>query len=406
MNITSNASGTMPYAAHVTVTTQTNTETQARTRIATIDAMRGLIMLIMLFDHVRENFFAHVPITDPLTVAGSEPMMFFTRIAAHFCAPLFVFLTGLSAWLYGHPASGTPRSATGFLLKRGMFLIFLELTLVNFAWYGIFPPTILFLQVIWVIGLSMIALALLHRLPSWVLGVIAFVLVFGHNLLTPINFQPGEAGYSVWTILHDRGFLIADGPFKIKVSYPLLPWIGTILLGYLAGPLFARSMPGDRRRRALIGLGLGSLALLAVLRGFNIYGETLPWVTGDSFLQTIMSWVNFTKYPPSLDFLLFTIGTGCLFMAWFELLDNWFMRALVVIGSVPMFFYLFHLYLLLIIQTVLVATVGPTYGQRFGVDHYWQIWVISFALIPVLYFPMHAFARFKHSSKQAWVRYF
>ena len=247
---------------------------------------------------------------------------------------------------------------------------------------------------------------MLHRLPRGVLATLAVALVFGHNLLTPIHFQPDEVGYSIWTILHDRGFLIADGPFKIKVSYPLLPWIGVIALGYLAGPLFAKSFPANRRQSALVWLGVGSLALLAVIRGFNIYGETLPWVTGDNFVQTVMSWVNFTKYPPSLDFLLLTIGTGCLILAWVELLDNWFMRVLVIFGSVPMFFYLFHLYLLLIMQTVLVATVGPTYGQRFGVDQYWHIWVISFALIPVLYFPMRAFARFKHSSKQAWVRYF
>jgi uncharacterized membrane protein len=404
MNTASNAIGSLPNAVQPAAAIRANTKTRAR--IAAIDALRGLIIFIMLFDHVRENFFAHVPITDPLTVSGSEPMLFFTRIAAHFVAPLFVFLAGLAAWLYGHPASGEPRPVTGFLLKRGIFLILLEVTVVNLAWYGIFPPTILFLQVIWVIGLSMVALALLHRLPRWVLAAVAVALVFGHNLLTPIHFQPDEAGYGIWTILHDRGYLVAGGPFKIKVSYPLLPWIGVILLGYLAGPLFAKSFPANRRQRALIWLGVGSLALLAILRGFNIYGETLPWVHGENFVQTLMSWVNFTKYPPSLDFLLLTIGTGCLVLAWFELLDNWFMRVLVIFGSVPMFFYLFHLYLLLILQTVLVATVGPNHGLRFGVDQYWHIWVISFALIPVLYFPMRAFARFKHSSKQAWVRYF
>ncbi len=377
-----------------------------RVRIATIDALRGLIMLIMLFDHVRENFFAHVPITDPLMVAGSDPMMYFTRIAAHLCAPIFVFLTGLSAWLYGHPASGPARDATSFLLKRGLFLIFLEVTFVNLAWYGKLPPNILFLQVIWVIGLSMIALALLHRIPRWALATVGFALVFGHNLLTPINFLPGETGYSLWTILHDRGFLVADGPFKIKVSYPLLPWIGVIILGYLAGPLFARAMPSDDRRRALFLIGCASLGLLAILRGFNIYGETLPWVAGETMLQTVMSWVNFTKYPPSLSFVLFTLGIGCLVLAWFERLDNPAMPILVTFGSVPMFYYLLHLYLLLAMQTVLVATVGTTHGQRFGVDHYWQIWVISFVLMPVLYFPCKAFSDFKRTSKQAWVRYF
>lgn len=394
-------------AAAQSATVATNAAgASVRVRIATIDALRGLIMLIMLFDHVRENFFAHMAITDPLTVPGSEPMMYFTRIAAHFCAPIFVFLTGLSAWLYGHPASGPARVATGFLLKRGLFLVFLEVTFVNLAWYGKLPPSILFLQVIWVIGLSMIALALLHRIPRWMLAAVGFALVFGHNLLTPINFTPDQTGYSIWTVLHDRGFLVAEGPFKIKVSYPLLPWIGIIILGYLAGPLFARSMASDARRRSLIYLGLGSLALLAFLRGFNIYGETLPWEHGETLVQTVMSWVNFTKYPPSLDFVLFTLGGGCLVLAWFERLNNKAMEVLVTFGSVPMFYYLLHLYLLLFLQTILVATIGPTHGQRFGVDHYWQIWVISFALIPLLYFPSKAFSAFKRTSKQAWVRYF
>lgn len=378
-------------------------------RIATIDALRGLIMVVMLFDHVRENFFAHVPVTDPMTLAGAEPMMFFTRIAAHFCAPLFVFLAGISAWLYGHSALREPRDVTGFLLKRGLFLILLELTLVNFSWYGKFPPVTIFLQVIWVIGLSMIALALLHRLPRAILMLIAFALVFGHNLLTPIHFQAGETGYNVWTVLHDRGFLAIEATINIKISYPLLPWIGVILWGYLAGPLFAKSMPSYSRHRALLWLGMGSLMLLAILRGFNLYGETLPWVAGVTWIETAMSWVNFTKYPPSLNFLLFTIGAGCLLLAWFESLNNrcnrW-LSVLTIFGSVPMFYYLFHLYLLLFIQSMLVALLGPNHGERFGVDHYWQIWAISIVLMPVLYFPSRAFAKFKRTSTQGWVKFF
>lgn len=275
----------------------------------------------MLFDHVRENFFAHVAVSDPFIVSGTEPMLFFTRIAAHFCAPLFVFLTGLSAWLYAHPTTEEARTAGGtttFLLKRGGFLIFLELTVINFSWYGKWPHSTLFLQVIWVIGLSMIALALLHRLPKWLLALFAAFLVFGHNLLTPIQFQPAEIGYNIWTVLHDRGFLQLELPIKIKVSYPLLPWIGVILFGYLAGPLFAQSMPRRSRQRALVWIGAASLALLVVLRGFNIYGETLPWLHVETWLRTAMSWLNFTKYPPSLNFLLFTLGFGCLLLAWLE----------------------------------------------------------------------------------------
>lgn len=379
--------------------------TKARARIEVVDVMRGLIMVIMLLDHVREAIYLHKVVTDPLDVENTEPGLFFGRIAAHFCAPMFVFLTGLGAWLYANPASGW-RSPTGFLVKRGLLLVVLELTVITFAWTGTFPPSTIWLQVIWVIGLSMIILGLLHPLPRWVLATIATVLVFGHNALSGIHFQPGEAGFVPWTILHDRGFLIPDGPVKLKVSYPLLPWIGIILYGWLAGPLFARTVTPGQRGRAFTALGLGSIALLLVLRGFNIYGETLPWKPGADTLHTVMSFVNFTKYPPSLDFVLLTLGVGFLLFPRFERLSNGFTRMLATFGGAPMFFYVFHLYLLLALQKGMVALVGANHGERFGVDHVWIVWLVWIALVPVLYPPCKAFANFKRTTTQSWPRYF
>jgi uncharacterized membrane protein len=376
-----------------------------RSRIEVIDVMRGLVMVIMLFDHVRETVYLHVPVTDPMDIAKTEPMLYFTRIAAHFCAPMFVFLTGLGAWLYANPSSA-PRDPSGFLIKRGLLLIALELTLVTFAWSGKFPPPTIWLQVIWVIGVCMIILGLVHRLPKWILGTVAFALVFGHNLLTPIHFQPGDTFYVPWTILHDRGFLITDGPTQLKVSYPLLPWIGVIIFGYLAGPLYSRTMDPAKRARTWTMLGEGSLALLLVLRGFNIYGETLPWTVQPDLLHTVMSFLNFTKYPPSLDFLLLTLGVGFVLFPRLESLSNGFTRVLAVFGGAPMFFYLFHLYFLLALQKILVATVGANHGDRFGIDVYWPVWLISVALLPVLYFPCRAFALYKRTTDKAWVRYF
>ncbi|SFX77423.1 Uncharacterized membrane protein [Janthinobacterium lividum] len=376
-----------------------------RARIAVIDVMRGLVMLIMLFDHVRETVFLHHQVGDPMDAAHVDPALFFTRLAAHVCAPMFVFLTGLSAWLYAHPAAG-PRSATGFLFKRGLLLVVLELVFVNFAWMGTFTPAILYLQVIWVIGLAMMALAVLHKLPLKVLVVLGVAIVAGQHLFTWLHAEEGSVGYYLLTVLLQRGYLVADGAMKIKVSYPLLPWIGVIVLGYAAGPLYARGLSVEGRRRLLLALGGGSLLLLAVLRGFNLYGETLPWVAGDTALRTAMSMLNFTKYPPSLDFLLFTLGLGLLGMAWLESVDNWFTRACATFGGAPMFYYLLHLYLLLLIGTTLTAVLGANHGNRFGVEHIWQVWLIALALMPVLYFPCRAFANYKRTSKQAWVRYF
>jgi uncharacterized membrane protein len=376
-----------------------------RPRIASIDVLRGFIMLIMLFDHVRETIYLHMQVGDPMDVAATEPALFFTRLAAHFCAPIFVFLTGLSAWLYAHPASG-PRSATGFLVKRGLLLVFLELVFVNFAWAGEYPPQTLYLQVIWVIGLAMIVLGLVHRLPLKLLGAVGLLIVFGHNALTWMSFAPGTVAYDVWTILLHRGYLVADGAVKLKVTYPLLPWLGVILVGYAAGPVYAATVTPQRRRQLLRIAGIGALLLLAVLRGLNIYGEELPWTVQDTAVRTVMSFLNYTKYPPSLDFLLMTLGAGALALAAIEPRDNWFTRACATFGGAPMFYYLLHLYLLLGMQHLLVAAFGANHGVRYGVDHVWPVWVVALALMPVLYVPCRAFARFKRSSKQAWVRYF
>lgn len=372
-------------------------------RIASIDVMRGLVILLMMVDHVRERFFYHLNVSDPMDLEMTSPALFFTRMTAHLCAPTFVFLTGMAAWLYANPANKPPRSASSFLLKRGLFLVLIEITLVNFSWFGNFDT--IWLQVIWAIGLSMIALSLMVKLPFLVIGLVGVVIVAGHNLLSPITFNPGETGYTLWAILHDRG-IIFDGAIRIKASYPVLPWIGVILLGYCAGPLYARTMDMLARRKRLIGLGLSLLAILLLLRGFNIYGEVLPWQAQSTALVTLMDFINFTKYPPSLDFLLLTIGIALLMLAWFETLSNKFMDALEVFGSAPMFIYILHLYVLLISYRIALATVGPNAGDLFAFDYVWQIWAVTALLVWALYYPTRAFAKFKHSTTMAWVKYF
>ncbi|MEM8513681.1 putative membrane protein [Massilia sp. MP_M2] len=310
-------------------------------RIASIDIARGLVMLIMTLDHVRETFYMQHQVSDPMDVASTDPALFFSRLAAHFCAPMFVFLTGLSAWLYANPASG-PRSATGFLAKRGAFLILLEIVVINFAWTGTFTPHTVYLQVMWAIGLSMLALALLHRLPLMLLAAIGAAIVAGHNALAGVAFAPDSLAAGAWTILEQRGYLI-DDPVRVRISYPLLAWIGVILLGYAFGPLYARGMPPARRQRWLVLAGVASLLLLAVLRTGNIYGEPLPWAPHETLLRSAMSWLNFTKYPPSLDFLLLTLGVGVLVLAWIERIDAGWVRVAAVFGGAPLFFYIAHL---------------------------------------------------------------
>ncbi|UPW19940.1 heparan-alpha-glucosaminide N-acetyltransferase domain-containing protein [Agarivorans sp. TSD2052] len=387
-----------------TITKNTHSATMVKSpRLASIDVMRGLVMLFMLLDHVRERFYYQHRITDPITIEDTEAELFFTRILAHLCAPIFVFLTGVSAWLYANPSNKAPRSPRAFLLKRGLFLVLLEVTVINFSWFGNYNA--LYLQVIWAIGISMIALALLSSLPNKLIAIIGLLIVFGHNALAPIQFAPGEWGYSLWTILHDRNQLFSSDTFSVFASYPVLPWIGVILLGYAIGPLFSNKVQPKQRQRDLLTLSASVLTLLAVLRGFNIYGEALPWQLGSSHIETIMSFLNFTKYPPSLHFILLTLGIAFALLALFETFNNKATSALKTYGSAPMFFYVFHLYVLLIAYKLAMLTFGPNAGDIFGFAALWQVWCVSAILAVVLYFPTRAFANYKHTSNQAWIKY-
>lgn len=376
-------------------------------RINSIDMMRGLVMVLMIIDHVRERFYLHLQVTDPMVVETTSPGLFFSRLLAHFCAPTFVFLTGLSAWLYQHNGREGERPVTGFLFKRGLFLIALEVSIVTFSWSGHYQTV--YLQVLWAIGCSMIALAALHPLPRSVLIAIGAILILGHNTLTPITFAPQEWGYSLWTLLHDRGYLVIDGPINIKVSYPLLPWIGVIIAGYAVGPLYARATAPEQRQRWLLGLGLAAWLLFALLRGGNIYGETVPWQRSDSVLASIMALVNVTKYPPSLAFLLLTLGAMLLCLRMMERLDSTLSRkvgsVLTHFGGAPMFFYLLHLYILLLMYQIALTLWGANQSALFGVEQLSTIWGISMVLAVILYWPTKRFAAFKRRSQWAWIKY-
>jgi uncharacterized membrane protein len=369
------------------------------TRIASIDIARGIVMLLMTVDHVRETFYLQHQVADPMAVPATDPALFFSRLAAHFCAPMFVFLTGLSAWLYANPAAG-PRDATGFLAKRGLLLVGLELTLVNFAWTGSVAPSTLYLQVIWAIGLAMLALALLHKLPLAVLGVLGAAIVAGHDALH-FDPEPGTLAFAAWTVLEQRGFLL-DDPVRVKISYPLLAWIGVILLGYAAGPLYARATAPALRRGRLLGIGAAALALLAGLRAANGYGEPVPWAAHPEALRTAMSFVNFTKYPPSLDFILLTLGVGLIVLALVERPMRW-TAVPAVFGGAPMFYYLLHLYALLVAQRITAFALGV---PRADVEHVWQVWGIAVLLAAALYWPTRWFGRYKRTSGRGWVKYF
>ncbi|WP_447725597.1 DUF1624 domain-containing protein [Sphingomonas koreensis] len=376
----------------------------ARPRIASIDALRGLVILLMLVDHAREFFYLHAQVGDPMNVAATEPALFFTRLAAHLCAPVFVALTGLSAFLYGE-AKGGKGAASEFLLKRGLFLIALELTVINFAWTFDLTPARIFLQVIWVIGLSMIVLAaLLHLSRRWLIAI-GITIVLGHNLLDPIAFAPGELGYVPWAVLHDRSVIDLPWDGDARSSYPLLPWIGIIALGYGIGPWFRATVEPSARRIRLVWLGAGMLALFVTLRLINIYGEPLHWAMGAVPLQTVMSFLNLTKYPPSADFVLLTLGGGSLLLAGFDRLPHRALSWLVVFGSAPLFFYILHLYLLHLLNLAATATFGQNDGGLFSLPNVGAIWALALLVAVPCWFACRWFGQVKRRSGRWWMRY-
>ncbi len=395
------ATATFDGIAHHAVATMPTAAVTAR--LQSIDALRGFVMVVMLLDHVRETFFLHMQVGDPVDARTVLPALFFTRLLSTICAPVFVALTGLSAWLYGQKHSRAELS--GFLLRRGVFLLLLEISFVSFAWSARFPPQTIWLQVIWAIGVSMICLAGAVHLSRTVVVALGVAIVCGHNLLDGIVLAPGDAFYVPWALLHQRAAFDLAG-ITIKTTYPVLPWIGVILLGYGMGPWFGGNADPVVRQRRLLLLGIALVAGFVLLRMLNLYGDR-PWADAGTLLRTVIGFLALTKYPPSLLFLMATLGVGALLLVLFER-TRWsqMIGPLATLGSAPMFFYLLHLYVLRVGYLVALAVSGPNHGDLFVLGHLGWIWACYAALVVALYFPTRWFAGVKQRRRDiAWLKY-
>jgi len=369
-------------------------------RIRSIDALRGLVMLLMLVDHTREFFFFHAQVSDPMDLSATPPDLAFTRLTAHLCASVFVLLTGLAAWLYGARKGG----ASAFLLKRGLFLIVLELTVVSFAWSFDPTPDIFYLQVIWAIGVAMIALAAALHLPRAALIAVGLTIVLGHNLLDGITVPAGAPGHVVWAVLHDRGLIPLPWGAQVRTSYPVLPWIGVIMLGYAIGPWFAAAVSSSSRLRRLVVTGVVAIVLFVILRTANGYGDPTAWQAGPDALMTLLSFLNLTKYPPSADFLLLTLGLGLLLLAGLERWQGRVSAGLAVFGAAPLFFYLLHLYLLHALNRT-AGLIVPHDAPLVSAVSVAGLWGIAALVAIPCWFACRAFAGVKRTSGQWWMRY-
>jgi len=339
----------------------------SRSRIQSIDVLRGTVMVIMALDHVRDFFYkadlqnAAAAATDPTNMATTNPGLFFTRWITHFCAPVFVFLSGTSAWLMGRKKSKAELSA--FLIKRGFWLVLVELIIITLAWT--FDPLyhVFIFQVIWALGISMIILGVVIYLPYNLLLFLGLVIVFGHNLLSDPQLVARFKGGLFWDLLYYGPFSVhpIDPNRIIIVVYPFLPWSGLMMLGYCFGKLYSPGYEAARRKKVLITLGLSLVVLFIVLRAGNFYGDPDPWSSQPRGpVYTFLSFLNTTKYPPSLLFLSMTIGPAMILLAYLERWQNRFTNIMNVYGRVPMMYYILHMYLIHIIVVIVFFASGYT----------------------------------------------
>ena len=384
-------------------------------RILAIDILRGLVMVIMALDHTRDFFHIGAMTGDPLDPETTTGALFLTRWITHFCAPTFVFLSGLSAYLSAQNKS--PSKSSIFLFKRGLWLVIVEVVIITFGLT--FNPffNFIILQVIWAIGWSMILLALFSRISYKLVLVSGLLLVLGHNIF---DFLPAPEHAAPNLLL--KVFLTASGTVVplpnnhfIGVFYAILPWTGIMFLGYASGKWFTKDFDILKRNQNLKNFGALSLLAFVILRLLNVYGDPVPWKDYHDFFKNLLSFLNVTKYPPSLAYTCLTLGFALLFLALTKNVRNKFGRILSVYGSVPFFYYVLHFYLLHSILIALFFLEGNTTKEimqipflfrpaKFGYD-LWIVYGIWIMVVASLYYPCKWFNKYKATHNNWWLKY-
>jgi uncharacterized membrane protein len=399
-------------------TTITNGVLTQKSRIASIDIMRGIVMVIMALDHTRDFYHIEGLTGNPTDLSTTTPILFFTRWITHYCAPTFVFLSGVAVRI------STDRKSTKelaiFLLTRGLWLIFLEVVVVRFGLFFNFYYDFTFFQVIWAIGASMVVLSALVFLPANIVFGIGLLIVFGHNIFDLWPLQPGNTGYAAWVILRQNGFLQLDELHALIVPYPLLPWLGVMATGYGVGQWFTKSFDPAKRFDLLLYSGAAAILLFIILRSLNIYGDPAPWSPQKNFTFTILSFLNVTKYPISLLYTLITLGPVLLILAIMEMIPQprW-SNPFIVFGRVPLFYYILHFYLIhfsaliamMITQDKSLSDIdfhfragfgGITQGSGFTLPWVYLIWI---TIVVSLYPLCRWYNRYKSTHSNWWLSY-
>jgi uncharacterized membrane protein len=382
-----------------------------RVRIESIDVVRGVIMILMALDHTRD-FFGKSGLnpTDPATTTIP---LFFTRWITHFCAPVFFLLTGTGAYL--SLRKKTKRELSQFLFTRGLWLIFLEIVVVRcFGWQFNFDYHLTILNVLWALGWAMITLSVLVYLPASVVAGFGVVMIATHNL-----FDSVDSSNPIWSILHSPNLILNHHGHIVFVAYALIPWVGVTAVGYGLGQIYG--WPSERRKAFLLPLGVALIVAFVILRTINVYGDPFRWSTQKSAAFTALSFLNTTKYPPSLLYLLMTLGPALVFLWAVDAGTPRWLRPALIVGKVPLFYYLLHIPLIhLVTVAVCYARYGHVYwmfesptprqfpitpppGWGYSLPIVYLIWA---SVVLALYPLCRWFAGLKQRSSDAWLSYF
>jgi uncharacterized membrane protein len=388
-------------------------------RLSSIDALRGAVMIIMCLDHVRDFFHIGAMFFSPTDLSQTTPVLFFTRWITHFCLPVFMFAAGMGVFLFGRNHARAQLSR--FLWTRGLWFIVLELTVMQFAYNFNFTwRFLLLLLILWIFGICMIAMAALVHLPVRLLAVLSVAVIVLHNCLDGIRAGQFGSGAWAWNLLHQPGVISVAGKMTL-VTYTFIPWIAVMAAGYCFGHVF--QLEQAQRRRTMLRLGLALTTAFIALRTLNHYGDPAPWSHQKSAVFTVLSFLNCTKYPGSLDFILMTLGPAILVLAYFDQRTFKPANPLIVFGRVPMFYFILHFYLIHILAVLaawlrygnaaftfvlnpLPSMGGPT--RLFPADFGYSLWVVYgvWVLTVVVLYPIcRWFANVKATRRDWWLSY-
>lgn len=394
-------------------------------RLSGLDALRGTVMIIMALDHVRDFFHRDAMIYSPTDLSRTTPILFFTRWITHFCMPVFMFCAGAGAYLWwrrgGRGELRSKGELSWFLATRGLWFLVLEVTVMQFAYtLNLSPKNLILLLVLYIFGACLLLMAALVQLPMRLLAALSIAIIVLHNLLDPIAADRFGNWHWIWNLLHQPGVIMGAGRVAFVV-YPLLPWIGVMGAGFCFGEVLL--MEENRRRRITLRLGLAACAAFLVVRAINIYGDPSRWSAQKSFVFTVLSFFNGTKYPASLDYVLMTLGPALVLLTWYYGRTFSVKNPLIVFGRVPLFYFILHFYaihLLLVLASWMrygngafafifhgmPSMGGPSdvYPANFGYA-LWVTYAVWIGLVIALYPLCRWYAGVKARNKSRWLSY-